>query len=84
MNTYYLKKFRKEAWKKYAVQKHYDGDYVVVYRFTGIYYSFHQTLDKAIEGLYKRRKEFILDLVEKEREWRSREVNKLNKRLAEL
>ena len=84
MNTYYLKKFRKDAWKKYAVQKHYYGDYVVVYRFSGIYYSFHETLGEAIKCLHKTRKKFILDLVEKEREWRSKKVIELNKRLAKL
>lgn len=83
MNTYYLKKFRKEAWEKYAVQKHY-GDYVVVYRFSGLYYSFHQTLDKAIEDLKTIRKRFILGLVKKERELRSKKVTKLNKQLAKL
>jgi hypothetical protein len=84
MNIYYLKKFRKEAWEKYAVQKHYYGDYVVVHRFSGFCYSFHETLGMAIECLHKIRKKFILNLVEKERELRSKKVIKLNKRLAKL
>lgn len=84
MNIYYLKKFRKEAWERYAIRKYYNGDYVVVYRFSGIFYSFHKTLDEAIECLHKKRKEFILDLVEKTREWRGKKLSDINKRLAKL
>lgn len=84
MNIYYLKKFRKEAWEKYAVQKYYNGDYVVVYRFSGIFYSFHKTLDEAIECLNKKRKEYILNLVEKQRGLSGKKIIKLNKQLAKL
>lgn len=84
MNTYYLKKFRNEAWKKYAVQKQ-GNVYGVINRQSGFLYQAYETLESAIDYMHETRRGCILGLVREERNKRALQLNsKINKQLAKL
>ena len=79
MNTYYLKKFRKEAWKTVKIQVNiYQND-----RFNVVGFGYESeydnlTLKAAKKILRKVRNRYILFLCQNEKE------KKLNKQLAKL
>jgi hypothetical protein len=76
MNTYYLRKFRKKAKRKYRVQR-YRGGYVVEYREPVYMWVFDRCfthLENAIRYCNKERREYTLWLVY---EKRNRELAKL-------
>ena len=65
MNTYYLKKFRKKAKRKYRIQRTLEG-YVVEYRFPiccWMYESRWLTLELAIEDCKRLRREAVISQV---------------------
>lgn len=84
MNTYYLKKFRKEAQKKFRVKcvhlsPHYDvyGKEIIT--------EWYPTLEQALERLKQRRRAFILSEVEAYKYLKARKkYRKINKQLEKL
>lgn len=80
MNTYYLKKFRKEAWEEYGIIKD-NGRYVVQYRRSGVwcFRGIHVSLETALEYLHERRNEYILELVKSHRGSDDKENKELSK-----
>ena len=84
MNTYYLKKFRKEAYNMFGITK-YNEHYLVIYRRSEVWSSKHFNIESAIKSLYKTRRRYILELLEDERQKRDMYKDKeLNKQLAKL
>ena len=91
MNTYYLKKFRKEAYKLYGIIWYEDslGDSVwnvgrrkdLVPRYTTIMWRYYGEED-AIKALETIRRDYILTKVKGVRY--ERELRKYNKKLAKL
>lgn len=91
MNTYYLKKFRKEAYKFYGIIWYEDslGDGVwnvgkreeLVPRYTIMTWRYYSEED-AIKALEKLRREHILSKVMEIR--RNKKIRKYNKQLAKL
>ncbi len=82
MNTYYLKKFMKEARKRYAVQSC-GNVYIVINRQSGCLYRAYETLKSAIDYMRETRRRCILGLVIEERHKRALQLNsKINKQLA--
>lgn len=84
MNTYYLKKFRKEAQKKCRVRYTSSAPHYEVYGgiITSVWYP---TLEQALEKLKQRRRSFILSEVDNYRYFKARKkYRKLNKQLAKL
>lgn len=86
MNTYYLKKFREKAYEKFGIRKNriLDGHYVVIYRLSGIIHCCCDTLESAIQSLYAKRRDYILELLEKERRRKIDNIDEINKQLAKL
>lgn len=84
MNTYYLKKFSKEAQKKFRVKYvHLSPNYEVYGK--EIITEWYPTLEQALERLKQRRRAFILSEVETHKYLKARiKYRKLNKQLAKL
>ena len=84
MNTYYLKKFRKEAQKKFKVRYTSSAPHYEVCGGT-IASVWYPTLEQALEKLKQRRRIFILCEVDNYRYLKARkEYRKINKQLAKL
>lgn len=88
MNIYYLKKFRKAAWKALMLEYHrIEDEYYIIRRSTGKLYHIdsYESIEDGIAALRSFRREIVMDLIDDERSNRNvLPKEKDNRYLAEL
>ena len=88
MNIYYLRKFRKAAWKALMLEYRRAAEcYLITYRDTGKLYHIdsYESIEDGIAALQSFRREIVMDLIDDERSNRNvLPKEKDNRYLAEL